>query len=59
MKEYPFLASVIVPMYNVEAYLEACLDSLVAQTVSQAKMEVVLVNDGSPDKSGEIAKRYA
>ncbi|MBP3399490.1 MAG: glycosyltransferase, partial [Erysipelotrichaceae bacterium] len=39
--------SVIVPVYNVEKYLKSCLDSLVNQTLSD--IEVVVVNDGSPD----------
>ena len=49
--------SVVVPIYNVEPYLEDCLVSLEKQTFKN--IEVILVNDGSPDKSGEIAKRYA
>ena len=51
------LLSIIIPMYNVEAYLEQCLDSLVRQTMKD--MEVLLVDDGSTDRTGEIAKRYA
>lgn len=50
--------SIIVPVYNVEDYLNACLDSLQAQTFSD--IEMVCVNDGSPDGSREIlAKRQA
>lgn len=49
--------SVIVPIYNVENYLNRCLDSLVDQTLQD--IEIVLVNDGSTDKSGDIAKEYA
>ena len=49
--------SVIVPIYNVEKYLEKCLDSLVNQTLED--IEIILVNDGSTDNSGEIAKKYA
>lgn len=53
--EHPVL-SIIVPIYNVEDYLDACLDSLQAQTFSD--IEMVCVNDGSPDGSREIlAKR--
>lgn len=53
--EHPVL-SIIVPVYNVEDYLDACLDSLQAQTFSD--IEMVCVNDGSPDGSREIlAKR--
>lgn len=49
--------SCIVPIYNVEAYLPACLDSLVNQDCND--FEVILVNDGSNDKSLQIANDYA
>lgn len=49
--------SIIVPIYNVEKYLANCLDSLLAQT--HRELEVILVNDGSKDKSLEICKAYA
>lgn len=49
--QHPTL-SIIVPVYNVEDYLNACLDSLQAQTFSD--IEIVCVNDGSPDGSREI-----
>ncbi|EON25612.1 glycosyl transferase family protein [Nocardioides sp. CF8] len=49
--------SVVVPAYGVEAYLPACLDSLLAQTWTA--WEAVVVDDGSPDSSGEIADSYA
>lgn len=49
--------SVIVPVYNVAPWLEACLNSLEKQTLKN--IEVILVNDGSTDGSGEIARRYA
>lgn len=53
--EHPVL-SIIVPVYNVEDYLDACLDSLQTQTFGD--IEMVCVNDGSPDDSREIlAKR--
>ena len=48
--------SIVVPVYNVEAYLEKCLDSLVNQNFDN--YEVIIVNDGSTDKSKEIAQRY-
>lgn len=51
------VVSVIVPMYKVEKYIERCLDSLVKQTFQD--IEIICVDDGSPDKSGEIAERYA
>lgn len=49
--------SVILPVYNVENYLEECLDSIVGQQFSD--FEVVVVDDGSPDRSATIAARYA
>jgi CDP-glycerol glycerophosphotransferase len=49
--------SVVVPVYNVAAYLEECLESIARQTVPD--LEVVMVNDGSTDESPEIAKRFA
>lgn len=48
--------SVIVPVYNAEKYLEQCLDSLVAQTLTD--IEIILVDDGSADNSAEICKKY-
>ena len=50
------MISVIVPIYNVEKYLEECLDSIQNQTYSD--IEVILVNDGSTDKSKEICGKY-
>ena len=49
------------PAYDVAAYLPACLDSVLAQsdTLGQTGLEVVVVDDGSPDESGEIAESYA
>ncbi|NUR86498.1 MAG: glycosyltransferase, partial [Nonomuraea sp.] len=49
--------SVVVPIYDVEPYLAACLESLAAQTWRD--LEVVMVDDGSPDGSAEIAARFA
>ena len=51
------LVSVIVPVYKAEKYVYRCLDSIVAQTFSD--FEVILVDDGSPDKCGEICDEYA
>ena len=49
--------SIIVPVYNVEEYLEKCLDSLVNQTMKD--IEILVINDGSPDNSQRIIDAYA
>ncbi|HEY0776269.1 MAG TPA: glycosyltransferase [Nocardioidaceae bacterium] len=49
--------SIVVPVYNVEGYLEECLDSILAQPYDD--LEVVMVDDGSTDSSADIARRYA
>ena len=49
--------SIIVPVYNVEKYLSKCLDSLVNQTLKD--IEIIIVNDGSPDHSQDIIDKYA
>jgi len=48
--------SIIVPVYNVEKYLRKCLDSLVNQTLE--KIEIIIINDCSPDNSESIIKEY-
>lgn len=57
MKDIVPLISVIIPIYNVAPYLRKCLDSLKNQTMKQ--IEVVCIDDGSTDSSGEIADEYA
>jgi glycosyltransferase involved in cell wall biosynthesis len=49
--------SVIIPVYNVEAYLPQCLDSVLSQSYSD--LQVILIDDGSKDKSGTICDEYA
>lgn len=49
--------SVIVPVYNVEKYLPKCIESILAQTYTN--FELLLIDDGSPDRSGAICDEYA
>ena len=49
--------TVIVPVYNVENYLNKCLDSIIKQTYKN--LEIIVVNDGSTDNSGTICREYA
>lgn len=51
------LVSIIVPIYNAEKFLERCLNSIMAQTLED--FELILVNDGSSDSSGDICDRFA
>ena len=49
--------SIIIPVFNIERYLKQCLDSILTQTLSD--IEIILVDDGSTDKSGAICDKYA
>ena len=51
------LVSIIVPIYNIDLFIEECIISLLNQR--HTNIEIILVNDGSTDKSGDIAKKYA
>ena len=51
------LISVIVPVYKVEEYLARCVDSILGQTYRN--LEILLVDDGSPDRCGAICDEYA
>ncbi|MGY3958381.1 bifunctional glycosyltransferase/CDP-glycerol:glycerophosphate glycerophosphotransferase [Aeromonas popoffii] len=56
------LISIIIPVYNVEKYIKDCLESLIMQTVDgfsfEESIEVILIDDGSPDKSVDIIREY-
>ena len=56
MEQLP-LISVIVPVYKVEPYLEKCVNSIRNQTYHN--LEILLVDDGSPDRCGEMCDEYA
>ena len=51
--------SIVVPVYNVEKYLNRCIDSILSQTMSEEEYEVILVDDGSTDSSGSICDEYS
>lgn len=51
------LVTVIVPVYNVKKYLTCCLESIIQQTYKN--LEIIIINDGSTDGSGEICRQYA
>ena len=51
------LISVIVPVYNVEKYLPECVESIISQTYGN--LEVILIDDGSTDRSGKICDEFA
>ena len=48
--------SIVVPVYNVEKYIDRCLESLVNQTLKD--IEIIVVNDGSTDNSKEVIEKY-
>ena len=51
------LISVIVPVYNVEMFVDQCIDSIVKQTYTN--LEILLIDDGSLDESGKICDKWA
>lgn len=55
------LLSIVIPIYNVELYLEKCLQSITSQinSYNEQEIEIILVNDGSLDSSENIAKKYS
>lgn len=51
------LVSIIIPAYNTEDYIEECIESILNQTYIY--LEIIIINDGSDDKTGEICQKYA
>ena len=52
------LLTIIIPVYKVEAYINKCLDSLIIAPELMEKLEVLIVNDGTPDNSAELSREY-
>ena len=59
MEDYKYKLSIIIPMYNAEKYIGSCLDTILDSNLLKEEYEIVIVNDGSQDKSSEIAQDYA
>lgn len=57
MKDKDILISIIVPIYNVEKYINKCIESILNQTIKN--IEIILVDDGSTDKCGVVCDKYA
>ena len=52
------LLTIVVPVYKVEEYINKCLDSLILTTELMDKMDVLIINDGTPDNSAELSREY-
>ena len=52
------LLSIIIPVYKVEPYINKCLDSLIIASELMEKMDVLVINDGTPDRSAELSREY-
>ena len=52
------ILTIIIPVYNVEQYIRQCLDSVILDEEQMKWLEVIIVNDGTPDQSGIIAHEY-
>lgn len=59
MEDYKYKLSIIIPMYNAEKYIGSCLDTILDSNLLKEEYEIVIVNDGSQDKSPKIAQDYA
>lgn len=58
MEKVNKLLTVVVPVYKVEPYINKCLDSLLVPAEQLEQLEVIIVNDGTPDRSAEMAREY-
>lgn len=52
------LLTIVIPVYKVEQYINKCLDSLILSEDLMEKLEVIIVNDGTPDNSAELSREY-
>lgn len=52
------LLTIIIPVYKVEAYIRKCLDSIIIDPDLMSLMDVLIINDGTPDNSAEISREY-
>jgi len=52
------LLTIVIPVFKVEAYIKKCLDSLIIAPELMEKMEVLIINDGTPDRSAEMSREY-
>ncbi len=59
MAQYKYKFSVVTAVYKVEEYVAETIESLIAQDIGFENIQLILVDDGTPDKSGEICDRYA
>ena len=58
MREYKYGFTVVIPVYNAEKYISDALDSLLNQTIGFENIQLIIVNDGSTDRSGEICREF-
>lgn len=59
MSSFAYRVSIIIPVYNVEKYIDRCIASLREQTIPQADMEILFIDDGSPDSCPQMCDAYA
>lgn len=59
MDKYRYKVSVVMAVYNVEEFIREAIDSLIAQKLGFENIQLILIDDGSPDKSGDICDEYA
>lgn len=57
-KRKQLFLSIVIPVYNVEKYLEECINSILQQSLEENEYEIILVDDGSTDDSGKICDKY-